>query len=766
MSSKRKSAAPSNKALDALLRAARSHVKPSMQERALGLQAKNSGQAWDYFRNALARTGYDTPGLMGGTEYPLVRLTFNYWELVSLYEGSWVPRRIVDVPAQDMVRAWPTLTSDISPKELTRIDRALRRTNAKNNLLIAMQWARLFGGAGALIVIKGQEHDLDQSLDLDTVPVGGFKGLIPFDRWSGIRPSADWCTDLDRPLDFNLPESYEVQASGGQSFKVHASRILRFTGPTVPTPEREAYSMWGVSVIEPVMQELEKLDNVSWNIVNLTFRANILGMKFPDLAATLSGLGAPTAANQKFQERMAAVNHLISNQSLVPLPADGGIESTQYSFSGLGEVYQQVCLNVSGAAQIPVARLWGRTITGLGQTGDGDEKIYIERIATDQDTYLRPQLEKLYPVLCASELGEVPDDLDLNFPSLAVPDDKEKSELAKTVVDTVTVAMNGGLITPRTAAKELKQSSDKTGIFTNITDEDIAKLSDEVQSEGELGEGLFGKEGGGLNPASSPAKALKEENREADQGGPNDDGPENPQPSGAVPFQGHGGAPRGAEDEGMAGLRRLVGQAKDAAYEIRPGDRLKVHGKMLVVDHVVVGGTKDLFGNPTVQVHFTTGEIVPYRVDSAEAKDADGPAAGTINVHGLTCVIETPKGYQRHGRDGDGRPWRVTMGADYGYIDGCPGADGDSLDCYVDNDPGSNWVYVVDQRHLPPRRGFDESKVMLGFSSQGDALRTYRANHHRTADVYMDFTPMRVEDFKEWLATRDPKRPCGTEVVK
>ena len=107
-------------------------------------------RALDFFSNIAARTGYGSPNLSESAEYPLVRLTFSYWQLISLYEGSWIPRRIVDVPAQDMIRAWPELTSDMDPKDLVKIDRVLRRTNAKNNLLTAMQWARLFGGAGAL----------------------------------------------------------------------------------------------------------------------------------------------------------------------------------------------------------------------------------------------------------------------------------------------------------------------------------------------------------------------------------------------------------------------------------------------------------------------------------------------------------------------------------------------------------------------------------------------------------------------------------------
>ena len=714
MARKIKYNAPSTVALDALFAQHRAQAKkvsktpvaPTMDLSAmLGIQggdkAAEMARAMDFFANPAARTGYGTPNLTESAEYPLVRLTFNYWTLISLFEGSWIARRIVETPAKDMVRAWPRLTSDIVPKELTKIDRLLRKTNTKNNILTAMTWARLFGGAGCLMVIEGQEHELDKPLDLDEIPIGGFKGLIPFDRWSGIYPGADICTDIRRPIDFNLPESYNVQGTGGQSFKVHASRILRFTGPTVPTPEREAYSMWGVSVIEPVYQELQKRDNVSWNIVNLTFRACILGMKMPDLASLMSGLGMPGNAGMQFEARMSQLNHLISNQSLVPLPADGSIESTQYSFSGLGEVMQQTCLDVSGAAEIPVTRLWGRTISGLGGSeNEGDERIYEEKIATDQDAHMRPQLEKLYPVLCASELGEVPDDLDLNFPSIRVMDEKSKSELAKTTADTLTVYLNGGIMSPRTVAKEVKQSSDATGIGTNITDEDIAKMSDELSSEGELGEGLFGPGEGGLNPSSGPAKAIKEENHEGEEASgeePEDEGDTTARPKPSSSTTGHQAPPRG-------GLK-----------------------------------------------------VVP----KAKAADQDGPQVGPRRkIHGLDVVIETPKGYERHGKDEKGQPWHQTMPYDYGYFPGFTGNDGDSLDAAVG--PESNGqVYVIDQSVLGEPKRFDEHKCFLNWPSAEAALDAFHKGHHKAKDVFMGCTAVSVDNFKEWLKNGDHKVPVG-----
>jgi len=167
------------------------------------------------------------------------------------------------------------------------------------------------------------------------------------------------------------------------------------------------------------------------------------------------------------------MNHLLSNNSMLILGADGEFFSVQNSIAGWPEMYQQFQMDIAGAAQIPVTRLFGRTQTGLGQSNDADERIYEEKIAVDQEDQLRPQLDKLYPVLCMSELGEIPDDLDLAFPSIRVLDGKEKAELATQTTNAVISLANAGLIDKAIALKELKQQSDITGFGTNITDEEI-----------------------------------------------------------------------------------------------------------------------------------------------------------------------------------------------------------------------------------------------------------------------------------------------------
>ena len=67
------------------------------------------------------------------------------------------------------------------------------------------------------------------------------------------------------------------------------------------------------------------------------------------------------------------------------------------------------------------------------------------------------------------------------------PSDEQRTELAKSGTDIVVSTVNAGLISPRTALKELKQQSERTGVWTNITDADIEKASDEIDAGGEMG---------------------------------------------------------------------------------------------------------------------------------------------------------------------------------------------------------------------------------------------------------------------------------------
>lgn len=441
---------------------------------------KEQQRAADAFSNPAARTGFGTNNLMEGTQYPLTRLSFNYILMQALYRNSWIIRKVVDLPAEDMTKAWLTLNTEADPKQMKRFDQVTKVTGTQNQILTTLKWARLFGGAGALMVIKGDERRLDKPLKLEDVAPDSYRGLIPLDRWSGITPGAELCTDIERPLDFGLPETYRVITTTAKSFEVHSSRIIRFIGKDVPVWEKQVEQNWGISEVEVMFEELKKRDNTSWNIASLVFRANIVALKSKDLSSMLSGLNSSQAAQMRFFQSMQAQSQLMSNQGMMILPEEGGLDEHQYSFGGLADVYEAFREDICGATGIPYSRMFGRTPGGLSTTNEGEEHIYYESIAAKQQRELDPQVNKLLPVIAMSTWGEVPEDFSWKWNPVGSLSDRDRAELAKSYTDSVVELYNAGFVSPRFCLKEVKQQSSITGFGTNITDKDINSASDDI----------------------------------------------------------------------------------------------------------------------------------------------------------------------------------------------------------------------------------------------------------------------------------------------
>lgn len=448
-------------------------------------------RALDAFSNVLARLGAGTPNLLEGTEYSLQRMSRDFNTLNALYRESWIVRRIIDVIPADMLKNWITITSGLDPDVEKRLSLTLRRTQLIDKLKRGMQWGRLYGGALGVMLVKHQGYDLSQPLQLDWIMPGDFAGLLIFDRWNGVNPSSELIEDISDP-DYGYPKYYTVtDPAGGGSVKIHHSRVIRFTGNTLPFWEEIAEMQWGASVVESIFDELRKRDNVSWNIAQLTFMANIRVLKMQDLGQLLAATDNESQA--ELLRTLEAQNMLLNNMGMQVMDAADGLETHQYTFGGLADCYQQFIMDISGAAEIPVTRLFGRSPSGLNATGESDLQNYYDMIAEKQESYLRPILNKVLPPFIISTLGSLPDDFDFEFDPVAEPTDKERADLAKCGTDNVVAAYNAGLISQRTALKELKQQSERTGVWTNITDEDIERASDSVEPPGEMG-GMFGGE--------------------------------------------------------------------------------------------------------------------------------------------------------------------------------------------------------------------------------------------------------------------------------
>ncbi len=425
----------------------------------------------DSFSNRAARLGYGTFDLLQATEYPLTRLTYNYPLLTSLYRNNWIIQNIISTIPNDMVRKWYELRGSLPPDALNQMIRVERRTQIRRKLLLGMYWGRLYGGAAGILLVRGQEN-LEEPLQLDAVLPGSFLGLQILDRWSGIYPESELVSDPS-DSDFGLPEYYSIrdEVSGETAARVHHSRVLRFIGRELPYMEQITEQYWGESEIEAIYEELVKRDNVSGNIAALTFRANLNYLETDNLDQMM-GI-ANTEVQRRFWQTLQAQSIIESNFGTRLINKGDKMHNTQYTFTGLSDVYDRVMMDVAGAARTPVTKLFGRSPAGLNATGESDMQNYYDYIDGLRETEFRFMLERLLPVLALSAWGEVPDDLDIAFPPLQTPDSKEVAEIAEKKTGAVVMAYQSDLLDSATAQMELQSLSDDAGLFSNISEDSI-----------------------------------------------------------------------------------------------------------------------------------------------------------------------------------------------------------------------------------------------------------------------------------------------------
>ena len=415
----------------------------------------------DGYANPAAYLGESSPLLSAGT-FLRSGLSSDTELLTTMYRESWLAMRIIDMPPEDMTRAWYRFSAPLPGEDLESLRRLEARHSVRRELTDAIRWARLYGGSLALMVLRGEEVRLSEPLDPELLLPGCFRGLLVLDRAQGIEPSLELEEDLDDP-DFGLPKYYTADLDDMGSVRIHHSRVLRFTGRELPRREAQRENYWGASELEHILEELQKRSAASANIAQLIFQANITTLKMSDFGDALA-LGTE---EQKMQIRSALFeeNRFRTSFGLQVLSAGDTLENHPYSFGGLAEIYEQFMLDMAGAAEIPAVKLFGRSPAGMNATGEADLKNYYELIAQLQERHLRPALEKLLPVMALSAWGTLPEDLDFVFNPIAAESPAETADLVEKLSASVIDAFRAGLLTREEALAELRARGNPFGVW-------------------------------------------------------------------------------------------------------------------------------------------------------------------------------------------------------------------------------------------------------------------------------------------------------------
>ena len=450
----------------------------------------------DSFVNFAQKLGIGADNTLTGSTYGFNPISRNRILLEWIYRGSWLGGVAVDLVADDMTRAGVEFKTDIHPDAKDTIQEAAVEMDIWNKINETIRWGRLYGGALCVMLIDGQ--DPRTPLRPETVGPNQFKGLAVFDRWMLEPELGDLVTEYGPHL--GLPRFYRVGPNSpclrGQA--IHYSRIvLRQEGISMPYQQRLIENMWGLSVIERLYDRLVAFDSASTGTAQLVYKSYLRTLKVKGLREVVAQGGKALAGLTQYVQMMAKFQG-IEGVTMVDMEDDYQTE-VHGAFSGLSDVLMSLGQQISGALQIPLVRLFGQSPAGLNSTGESDIRTYYDHIKQQQVKTMKVGITTVYRLIAQSKGIALPGNFRLDFKSLWEMSNTEKAEIAGKTVDAVTKALDAALISPQVAMKELRQSSDVTGVFSNISEEDIATAETELTPpsiEGLLPGALNGNQNG------------------------------------------------------------------------------------------------------------------------------------------------------------------------------------------------------------------------------------------------------------------------------
>ncbi|ENN87834.1 phage-associated protein, HI1409 family [Rhizobium freirei PRF 81] len=369
-------------------------------------------------------------------------------QIIAAYRGSWLPRKIVDIPALDSCRKWRNWQA--ASDQIGLIDAEERRLNLRGKVLEVSTKARLFGGAA--LFIGSEDADPALPLEADLIGKGGLKHLTVLTR----RQLAAGDIDSDPASEwYGKPKFYTLTGGNGMQVTIHPSRLVIFKGAMTPNEEfgEMGNCAWGESVLAATFDAIKNADSTAANIASLVFEAKIDIIKVPQFSANIG--------NQAYEDavlrRYALANTIKGVNGTLILDAEEEYDSKSAPLSGLTDILMAFLQIVAGAADIPVTRLLGQSPAGMNATGTADMKNYHDGIQAIQELDYTPAMSRLDECLIRSATGGRDPAIYSIWAPLEQMSEMERANIFKTKAEAARAlfgSVSGEEIIPRQALSE------------------------------------------------------------------------------------------------------------------------------------------------------------------------------------------------------------------------------------------------------------------------------------------------------------------------
>ena len=398
-------------------------------------------------------------------------------------------RTVVQQPVDDAFKGGFKLkSSQLDPDEILELQRAMKRTQPRNALRKmgktvggwvnynacadlarsdvsaikhAGYWGRLYGGAG---LIANTDQDFKKPLDVEAIREDSPLVFIPADRWELVLSNINI-------YDYKQPAPYDYYG-----YQLHTSRVMKFIWNEAPSYIRLRLQGWGMSEIEQCIRSIQaflKFENLMFELLDEA-KIDVWKMKNYN-SSLLSATGT-----ERVRQAVWLTNQLKSYSNAIVMDSQDEYEQKKLDslFTGLASCWEQLRLNLCSDLKIPRNKLFGESAGGFSSGEDSLENYncVVEGVREVSE----PLVLEVAGLRCQQLHGFVPDDLEVEWPSLRVMKQTDMEEVATKKQKRTMDLLDAGLYDAREAS-EVLQKDDLLPIETKVLKGKSAGLPREVE---------------------------------------------------------------------------------------------------------------------------------------------------------------------------------------------------------------------------------------------------------------------------------------------
>lgn len=398
----------------------------------------------------MAMDGFCTASEYAGLEAQFYSSYLGYQALSQLAQSTEY-QLVADTFSQEMTREWGRVRGDDEDKvkliedEMKRLGiRGLMRKHIKND--------SLFGGSQLFIDIEGQENKTHLPLLINEkgIKKGMLKGFqIIEPMWS--TPSFYNASDA-LASDFFIAKQWWVLGK-----EVHHSRLQTLVTCPVPDMLKPAYNFYGLSKTQQMLPFVQRFQSVADSVAKVITMFSLTGIK-TDMSSILAG--DEDGANQ-MATRFKALALMRDNKGILAVDQTSEeIFQINTPLNGLDALLDKYTQMVAYPSKMPVLKIFGTPTAGLGNTSDGELRVFYDNVSAQQEAFLLPQINVILKCIQLSLFGEIDESIEFKFNPLYQLNDQERAATNLIKAQTAQIYMQEGVIDNEEARQHLSDDED------------------------------------------------------------------------------------------------------------------------------------------------------------------------------------------------------------------------------------------------------------------------------------------------------------------